>query len=96
MGDIYQSAWFRDARGEPCRIVYHEKGGLFYERLEYQDGRLDPFQWQGNLLCGFYHSKMGMRCIEVPQEILTDYRTFFSGLPRGTRIVRGTTTLVQI
>jgi hypothetical protein len=39
---------------------------------------------------------MGMRCTELPQEVLTDYRTFFSGLPRGTRIVRGTTTLVQI
>lgn len=96
MEDIYQSEWFSGVQGHNCRIVLQVKGPITYEFLEYEDEKRDPFQWQGNLICGSSFSRMGMRCIEPPQSVIAELNAFMKTLPRGTKIMRNGTHLIQI
>ncbi|HZD43399.1 MAG TPA: hypothetical protein VE134_05005 [Methanomicrobiales archaeon] len=96
MGDIYQSDWFMGVKGQKSRIIFEEKGGIFYELLEYEDGKRDPFHWEGNLICGFYFTRMGMKCIPLPEPVIQHHHAFMKTLPRGTRVVRDATKNVTL
>lgn len=96
MTDVYQSPWFEGTKGNKCRIVFEEKGPIYYEFLDYEDGKRDTFQWRDNMICGFSFSRMGLKCIPLPMEIDQDVKAFVSTLPRGKKLMRNGSKLVQV
>jgi len=98
MADIYQSAWFAGVGGHQCRVVIEEKGPIYYEFLEYDDGKRDPFQWSDDqkLICGRGLTRMGSRCIDADPVLVQEIRMFLRSLPKGSKIVRNGTKVVQL
>ncbi len=91
MGDQWQSDWFLGVGGQMCRIVYEEKGSILHEFLEYQDQRRDRFQWQGPIISGFNYTRMGNRCVEVPEHVMEEMNGFLNNLGKGSMIIRNGT-----
>lgn len=91
MVDVWQSDWFSGMSGQKCRIVYEEKGSTLHELLEYEDQRREKFQWQGSLIYGFNFTRLGNRCIQVPEGVFQDVMAFFNGLSKGTMVIRNGT-----
>lgn len=91
MVDAWQSDWFSGVDGRTCRIVLEEKGVNLHELLEYEDRRRDRFQWQGTVITGFNFTRLGNRCIQVPQKVLDDMGSFVNTLEKGTIIIKNGT-----
>jgi hypothetical protein len=89
--DRWQSGWFPGAGNQKCRIVYEEKGMNLHEMLEYEDQRRDRFLWQGALIYGFSHTRLGNRCVQVPDVVIQDMNDFLNELSRGVTIIRNGT-----
>jgi very-short-patch-repair endonuclease len=91
MVDRWQSDWFMGIGNQKCRIVYEEKGMNLHELLEYEDKRRDRFLWQGALIYGFTYTRLGNRCIQVPESVIREMNEFLNGLSKGVTIIRNGT-----
>ena len=91
MVDAWQSDWFPAVGNLKCRIVYEEKGITLHELLEFEDHRRDRFQWQGALIYGFTYTRLGNRCVQVPEPVIKDMNEFLNGLSKGVTIIRNGT-----
>jgi very-short-patch-repair endonuclease len=91
MADRWQSDWFSSGGAQKCRIVYEEKGLNLHELLEYEDQRRDRFLWQGAFIYGFTYTRLGNRCVQVPDMVMREMNEFLNGLTRGVTIIRNGT-----
>lgn len=93
MVDAWKTDWFTGVEGQPCRIVYEQKGSVLHEVIEYEDRRRDRFQWQGSLIYGLNYTRMGNRCVQVPDAIRKAVDEFLGGLEKGSSVIRNGTAL---
>ena len=91
MVDAWQSDWFPAIGNKKCRIVYEDKGMNLYELLEYEDQRRDGFLWQGHLIYGLSRTRLGNKCVSVPDSILQSMNKFLGVLPEEVTVIRNGT-----
>jgi hypothetical protein len=91
MADTWQTEWFGKVGDHQCRIVFEEKGMNLYELLEFEDQRREGFLWQGNIIYGLSRTRLGNRCVQVPESIIQQINEFLQGLPRGMTVFRNGT-----
>ncbi len=91
MVDRWQSDWFFAPGNLKCRIVFEEKGQNLHELLEYEDRRRDRFLWQGALIYGFTYTRLGNRCVQVPEPVIQGMNEFLNALTKGVTIIRNGT-----
>ncbi len=85
--DIWRSIWFDGIHGQSCRIVFEERGDTLFELLEYEDGERHRFEWQpGGLIRGKGFSRLGLRCIQVPEPVLKEVGEFVG--TTGRKVIR--------
>ena len=86
---IWTSNWFNGVKGHQCRIAFDERGNNLLELLEYSDGERHRFEWQGEtLIRGTGFSRLGLRCLEVPEAVVQEIKGFLKSIPRGTKVTR--------
>ena len=79
---IWTSNWFNGVKGHQCRIAYDERGNNLLELLEYSDGERHRFEWQGEtLIRGTGFSRLGLRCLEVPEAVVQEIKGFLKSIP---------------
>lgn len=86
---IWTSTWFHGIKGQQCRIAFDERGDNLLELLEYSDGESHRFEWQGeSLIRGTGFSRLGLRCLEVPENVVQETKGFLQSIPRGKKVTR--------